>query len=204
MIAPCRALIADPAWSFGDKLTMSSVERGAASQYDVMSVDDICRLVLPPIDEEFGCHLFLWRVSAMVEEAYRVVRAWGFVPKTELVWRKTTKEGKRWFGMGHHLRAEHETCIIATRAGRGRLQPKVRDRAVRSVIDADTYDVREDSIFSALCHGHSAKPDEFYALVEQLVNGPYTELFARRERPGWTCIGNQVPNNPMQMIVRPA
>lgn len=204
-LPPCRALIADPAWMFRDALTMSAVERGAATQYGVMTVDEICRLILPPIDEVNGCHLFLWRVSAMVEEAYRVVRAWGFVPKTEVVWRKLTPRGKRFFGMGRHVRGEHETCIIATRVGSGGLQPKVKDRSVRSVIDADSCDVYDEpDIFEAICHGHSIKPDEFYELVERLVNGPYTELFARRERPGWACVGNQVPNNPMQMLVRPA
>ena len=24
-------------------------------------------------------------------------------------------------------------------------------------------------------------------------DGPYLELFARRQRPGWTCLGNEMP-----------
>jgi N6-adenosine-specific RNA methylase IME4 len=118
--------------------------------------------------------LFLWRVSAMVEEAYEVVRAWGFVPKSEIVWLKRTETGKRHFGMGHYVRAEHETCIIATRGS-----AKVEDRSIRSTFEAPTGD-------------HSSKPDEFYRIVQQLTLGPYVETFARRERRGWVTFGNEL------------
>jgi N6-adenosine-specific RNA methylase IME4 len=77
-------------------------------------------------------------------------------------------------GMGHYVRGSHETCILATR---GRF--KVRSRAVRSV-------------FEARRGRHSEKPDEFYALVEELADGPYAELFARRRRPGWRCFGKEL------------
>lgn len=40
--------------------------------------------------------------------------------------------------------------------------------------------------------GHSEKPEPFQDDIERLVNGPYLELFARRHRPGWTCIGNEL------------
>jgi N6-adenosine-specific RNA methylase IME4 len=38
---------------------------------------------------------------------------------------------------------------------------------------------------------HSRKPDEQYAIIEACSPGPYLELFARGERPGWTVWGNQ-------------
>jgi N6-adenosine-specific RNA methylase IME4 len=167
-------VVADPSWSFGDKLPGKS--RGAEKNYPVMSVEDIClfddfhdQLVSP------NAVLFLWRVSSQVEEAYRVVRAWGFTPKTELVWRKLTTGGLPWFGMGRYLRAAHETCIVAVR---GKMPPKVRN--VRSVFDARAG-------------RHSEKPEEFFSLVEGLYDGPYLELFARRRREGWTCLGNELP-----------
>jgi len=31
-----------------------------------------------------------------------------------------------------------------------------------------------------------------YARIEALVDGPYLELFARQERPGWDSFGNEV------------
>jgi hypothetical protein len=40
---------------------------------------------------------------------------------------------------------------------------------------------------------HSVKPDEVHARIERLLAGPYLELFARAERPGWTTWGNEIP-----------
>jgi N6-adenosine-specific RNA methylase IME4 len=168
---PARVLLADPAWRFNDRLPGPS--RGAAKNYEVMTVADICAFPLPSIATH--AWLFLWRVSSQVEEAYQVVRAWGFTPKSEIVWEKVTVGGKPHFGMGRYVRASHETCIVAVR---GRVQPA--DRAVRSR-------------FTAPVRGHSEKPEAFYALVERLSPGPYVELFGRRRRPGWTVLGNQVP-----------
>ncbi len=166
-----HVIVADPPWKFGDRLPGKS--RGAAKNYDVMTTREICRIALPPIADD--AYLFLWRVSSMVEEAYQVVRMWGFVPKSEIVWEKVTAHGKPWFGMGRHVRAAHESCIVAVR---GRPQPKARN--VRSR-------------FAAPVGVHSGKPEAFFELVERLAHGPYLELFSRRQRENWTCLGNQMP-----------
>jgi N6-adenosine-specific RNA methylase IME4 len=44
---------------------------------------------------------------------------------------------------------------------------------------------------------HSEKPEEVYNRIERLVDGPYLELFARRERPGWTCLGHGIDGQDM-------
>jgi len=163
-------LVADPPWKFGDSLPGAG--RGAAKHYQCMPVDGICCFELPPLERD--AVLFLWRVAAMQQEALDVVKAWGFTVKSELVWRKVTVGGKRWFGMGHYVRAEHETCLIATRG-----RPKILSRSVRSTFDAPAG-------------RHSEKPDAFYEIVEKLCAGPYVELFARRHRANWTCLGNEL------------
>jgi MT-A70 len=38
---------------------------------------------------------------------------------------------------------------------------------------------------------HSRKPDEAYARIEALCEGPYLEMFARRRRPGWDSWGTE-------------
>ena len=157
-----------------------------------------------------GAALFLWRVASMAEEAHQIERAWGFKHKTEIVWEKQSDCSKcrgtgklggwtkhaisprfrtecrcekcdgtgknRWFGMGRITRASHEVCLVATRG-----RPEVLDRSVRSLFSAVVPDRR-----------HSAKPPEFYAIVERLFAGPYCELFAREVRPGWTQYGHQL------------
>jgi N6-adenosine-specific RNA methylase IME4 len=114
--------------------------------------------------------LLLWKVASQTEEAYRVVRAWGFEPKSEVVWCKPA------IGMGRTVRNAHETCIVAARGNYSKL---VKDHGV-------------PSWFTAPRGKHSAKPDEFYALVERLFEGPYYELFARRRREGWQCFGKEL------------
>lgn len=168
--SPTRVLCADPAWKFGDKLPGPG--RGADKFYPTMTIAEIKAFPLPDIQD--NAVLFLWRVSAMVEEAYEVARAWGFTPKTELVWEKRTAKGKKHFGMGRIVRATHETCIIATRG-----RPVVQDKSIRSSFEAPTGE-------------HSEKPDRFYEIVQQLYLGPYTELFARKVRVGWRQHGNEL------------
>jgi N6-adenosine-specific RNA methylase IME4 len=166
-----RVLVADCPWAFGD--TLPGASRGAEKNYAVLSLDQIRNFPLPPMADD--SYLFLWRVASMQEEALSVVRAWGFALKTELVWRKLTTTGKVWFGMGRTVRASHETCLIATRG-----KPARKTASIRSVFDAPVGK-------------HSAKPEAFFDLVEALAPGPYVELFARRQRKGWICVGNEMP-----------
>lgn len=165
-----RVLVADPPWPFDDELPGDT--RGAAKNYKVMSVRDIKMFPMPPMYHDST--LFLWRVAAMQQEALDVVEAWDFQVKTELIWKKLTPSGKRFFGMGRTVRAEHETCLIAT-SGR----PVTLDKSIRS-------------IFEAPVRTHSEKPDEFFDIVQRLREGLYCELFSRRRRPGWFCYGDQL------------
>lgn len=169
-------IVADCPWKFKDNLP--GPKRGAASHYKTMSVKEICdygpnAFGFPELPS--NAVLFLWRVASMQVEALTVCRAWGFEPHSELVWLKTTKTGKRHFGMGRIVRGEHETCLIAKR---GKVPP-VKDRSVRST-------------FSAPVGRHSAKPDAFYRIVERLYDGPYVELFARTRRENWTQFGDEL------------
>lgn len=173
---PFRVVVADCPWAPKDKLPGKT--RGAARQYPVMPTADLCRLALPPIADD--AVLLFWRLASMPQDALDVVRAWGFTPKTEIVWIKLTSKGgelgsaKLHFGMGRQVRASHEVCIVATR---GRVRPL--NRSTRSV-------------FTAPVGRHSEKPAAFFDLVESLYEGPRVELFSRRVRPGWTCVGHDV------------
>jgi N6-adenosine-specific RNA methylase IME4 len=195
MTEPFRVISADPPWPFGDKLPGSG--RGAGKHYNLLSLEGIKDFPLPPIADD--AVLFLWRVASMSEEAHAVERSWGFTHKAEIVWEKQSVCSKckgagerfnptrpceqcggvgrnRWFGMGRITRAAHEVCLVATRG-----RPKVLDRSVRSLFSAVVPRGR-----------HSAKPPEFYAMVERLFAGPYCELFAVERRPGWHQEGFQL------------
>jgi N6-adenosine-specific RNA methylase IME4 len=167
-----RVLVADCPWQFNDQL--ADFTRGALTQYQTLSVEQLKRFPLPPLYE--SSTLFFWRVAAMQQEALDVIDAWDFEVKAEIVWKKLTRNGRRHFGMGRHVRMEHEVCLIATSG-----KPATLDKAIRSIFEAPTG-------------GHSEKPEEFFKLVERMREGPYCELFARRLRAGWTCYGNELPN----------
>lgn len=201
-LGPFRVHMSDPPWKTRDQLPGPG--RGAAKKYPVMSTDSICSMATPAMYKDSV--LLLWRIGCMVDDALRVARAWGFTPKAEFVWRKTEEcgkcrgEGKRSVrgivltceqcdgageylhpGMGHHVMYGHEVCIIATRGANIRL---VKD--VRSIFSARMPSAKGEAI-------HSAKPPEFYDIIERMYPGPYVETFARSTRANWLALGNQVP-----------
>ena len=46
-----------------------------------------------------------------------------------------------------------------------------------------------------------SQPDEAWQRIERLFAGPYLEMFARRERLGWTTWGNEVvPEGPIPRV----
>jgi len=167
-----RVLVADPPWPARDKLPGKG--RGAVKHYKIMTAEEIMAYPIPLMADDSV--LLLWRVAWAVVEAMRVAHAWGFEPKSEIVWLKRTVTGKRHFGMGRYVRLEHETCMICTR---GRAIPLVKNRNTRSTFEARTGE-------------HSEKPDEFYAIVEALFKGPRAEIFARKRRENWMQFGHEL------------
>lgn len=184
-------LVADPPWKPDDSLG----DRGAEANYDTMSTKEICDMEIPPMGRD--AFLFMWRLSSMLEDALLVGRAWGFTQKSELVWNKLTKHGKPWFGMGRTVRNAHETCLIFTRG-----KAKVHDKSIRSTFSAKVpvgftgeFNKKGEPKTKYI---HSAKPDEFYAIIRKLT-GPglkRVEMFGRRQRKGWVVLGNQATKYP--------
>jgi N6-adenosine-specific RNA methylase IME4 len=87
--------------------------------------------------------------------------------------------------MGYYLRSNTEHCIFATRG-----KPMVpADPYLASWFEAD--EPNAGALYKWPRGHHSAKPDAFYDLVEQVSPGPYLEMFARRARFGWDYWGDQ-------------
>lgn len=159
-----RTLVADPPWCYEAFATKAS----ANLQYPTMHPEEVAALEVATLAED-DAHLWLWTTNALMEEAHRVVRAWGFKPVTILTW------CKRGPGVGNYLRNNTEHAILATRG-----QPLTPS------------DKPLSSWYQWSRARHSEKPEAFYALVEQVSPGPYLELFARRPRENWSCWGNEV------------
>jgi len=60
----------------------------------------------------------------------------------------------------------------------------------RGIPQRKSKGVRE--LIVAPIRSHSRKPDEVYQRIEALCAGPYVELYARQQWPGWICAGDEV------------
>lgn len=211
-----RVIVADPPWPFGDTLTMSDVARGAEANYDVMTIKDIQELPIQQFAAPDGALLALWVPSSLLQEGLDTMKSWGFKHKQTYIWVKTRKyenlkkiffktamdivkdlklkvprkdiiEGFSMnlnaalaFGMGRLFRQTHEICLIGT--SDNKIYKRLKNKSQRSVSMAPNL-------------RHSSKPEDLQdSLDEMFPNGNRLELFARRHRKGWICLGNEICN----------
>jgi len=216
-------IVADPPWIFKDTLKMSDVKRGAAANYNVMSISDIRQLPIKDITDPNGAILALWVPSSLLQQGLDTMKDWGFTHKQTYVWVKTKKEPftkfTKWikksilkypqvvydkfaynrainsiidniknitldetlsFFMGRLFRQTHEICLIGV--SNNKIYKKLANKSQRSV----SFGVNLK---------HSAKPEDLQDSLETMFpNSNKLELFARRLRTDWVCLGNEVCN----------
>jgi N6-adenosine-specific RNA methylase IME4 len=169
-------ILADPPWRFTNRTGKVAPEHRRLSRYETMTLDDICALPVEGIAAPTA-HLYLWTPNAMLPEALRVMEAWGFNYKGNVVWQKVRKDGEPdGRGVGFYFRNVTELILFGVRGKNARTLAPGR---------------RQVNMIKTRKREHSRKPDEQYAIIEACSPGPYIELFARGERPGWTVWGNQ-------------
>jgi N6-adenosine-specific RNA methylase IME4 len=162
-------------------------QASAASHYELMFWKDIHGLA-PYIAAVAApdCALFLWVCNPHIPEMLRVLDSWQFEFKTVAkVWVKYHKNGTPFSGLGFWTRANTEQVFFATRGAPKRIAKNIK-QVEEMLIEP------EPEAICTVRERHSQKPEQLQDDVERLVNGPYLELFARRHRPGWTCIGNEL------------
>jgi len=165
-----RVIYADPAWSYNDKQNTPNLG-GASKHYDTMSINELCDLPVQKISEKDSV-LFLWVTSPLLEDAFKVVQAWGFKYKSSFIWDKVKHN------MGHYNSVRHEILLICTK---GSCTPdnKILHDSVQSI-------ERNDN--------HSEKPIEFINIIDELYShGNKIELFCRNiKKSGWYGWGNEI------------
>lgn len=157
-----RTIMIDPPWDIQQKGKL-----GASQHYQLMTLERIKALPVADLAEQ-DAHLWLWVTNATLPIGYDVMRGWGFTPRSPLTWIKPR------LGLGNYLRNATEHLILGTR---GTAPVK--------------YKAQPTWMFAPL-QDHSHKPEEQYAVIERISDGPYLELFARRRQPGWHAWGNQI------------
>lgn len=168
-------IYADPPWEFRT-WSGAGKDRSADNHYKTGGLESIKRLPLKALAAD-DCALLMWAVMPELPGAIEVIDAWGFEYKTVgFTWVKENRSGKGLFlGMGYWTRANAEVCLLATKGKPERLARDVPQVLISPLME------------------HSRKPEEFHARIERLLPGPYLEVYARRERPGWTTWGNEIP-----------
>lgn len=84
------------------------------------------------------------------------------------------------FGMGRLFRQTHEICLIGI--NNTGIYKKLLNKSQRSVSFGENL-------------RHSAKPEHLQDSLELMFpNTEKLELFARKVRPNWTCLGNEICN----------
>lgn len=198
-------LVADPPFSFSDKLSMSRVKRSADANYPTLDMKAIKELKVPDIVADDAV-LALWVPSSMLQDGLDIMKLWGFRQTQTFVWVKIKKNpfaeliklfkknnnilelladfdlnSILAFGMGRLFRQTHEICLIGVH---GSVYEHVLNKAQRSVCLAENFK-------------HSTKPE----LLQDRLNEMFPdkklkriELFARRDRKDYVCVGLECPS----------
>lgn len=167
-----NVILADPPWEYRNTGVIAAAEH----HYPTMPIEDISGL-LSKLDLKLDKNavLFMWATNPTLTDGFKVLEAWGFNYKTNMVWVKTELEKP---GTGWYVRGRHELLLIATRG---------------SFTPLENVSPPIGSVVHAPLQEHSRKPDDFYEIIERLYpNCNYIELFARRTRDGWDSWGNEV------------
>lgn len=158
-------ILADPPWNHNQVGAW-----GASEHYSLMTLERIKAMPIAELAAE-NSHCWLWVTNSSLRDGYDVLDAWGFQPRSILTWMKPG------LGLGQYLRNSTEHVLFGIR---GRAPVKFHS---------------QPSWLWAPLQGHSHKPEEQYAIMERISDGPYLELFARRRQPGWHSWGNEVQSD---------
>ena len=163
-----RVIYADPPWPYGN----AGLDRygHAEAHYKTLSLNDICALSVSDVAADDAV-LFLWSTSPMLEDAFKVIKAWRFDYKTSFVWDKVKHN------FGHYNSVRHEFLLVATRGSCTPDNSKLTD-SVQTIERSDK---------------HSEKPEEFRKIIESMyTTGKRIELFSRAKHPRWDAWGDEV------------
>jgi N6-adenosine-specific RNA methylase IME4 len=157
-------LLVDPPWR---TRRWSEKGNGRAPPYPTLTLEEIRTLRLPA---DRNAAVFLWTTSAFLEHAILAMRGWGCAYKSIVTWVKPS------IGLGKCFRHRAEFMLYGTR---GRLPPLGKPLS--------------DSVIEAPRRRHSEKPARAYEIIERMYPSlSKIELFARTQREGWACWGEEV------------
>lgn len=210
-------IVIDPPFYFNDKLSMSNVARGAEANYPLLKEEDLLKLNIKQLSAENSI-LALWVPSSLLPLGLNLMKEWGFVHKQTYIWAKIKKDPLSSFknkilksqnideiketiknidqnifnnilsfGMGRTFRNCHEIALIGTK---GKILQNLKNKSQRTM----SFNINKR---------HSEKPEDLQNSLDLMFPSPdlkRIEIFARRKRENWTCIGFDAPDTLKQDI----
>lgn len=85
-----KTILADPPWQFINKTGKVAPEHKRLNRYSTMKLEEICELPVSSVSADTA-HLYLWVPNALLPEGLKVLEAWGFSYKSNLIWHKVRK-----------------------------------------------------------------------------------------------------------------
>lgn len=172
-----RCVVADPPWapSLGATWKTRFTDKARPQKhYDTLTVEEICKLV-PPTEKQ--AHLWLWVLNQHIDWGYEVAASWGFDVWQTVTWCKP--------GLGTgQFQCNTEQVLVCRKGPR----------------HGNPFGATGGTWHEWPRGRHSQKPDAFYDMVERCSPGPYLEMFARRNRPGWSFWGNEIEEDLFSQI----
>jgi N6-adenosine-specific RNA methylase IME4 len=172
-----NVIICDPPWPYDGHRSLANP---LDMTYGSMSMEAMKKLDMRKICSDDMCVLYMWATGPKLREAFDLMAAWGFKYSTmAYIW------DKQMHNPGHYSMSQVEYVLVGKRRD-VRLPPRGKQ--------ADGHGTRQ--LLSKRRGAHSVKPEDIQDSIEHhWANGRQLrklEIFARRFRPGWDCVGNEL------------
>ena len=166
-----KTILVDPPWE--EKWNYSKTYKhtsGSNLPYQVMTFGEIQDLPVGNL-ADIGCHLWLWTTNQFLRDGFDLMEGWGFKYLAPIVWIKPS-------GFGYRFIHRTQTILFGYKG--------------KCLFNLER---NKPNVIFANAKRHSQKPDASYDYIEGVSDELRIELFARTQRFGWDCWGNEVQAN---------
>lgn len=171
-------IVTDPPWqqTKGGKKSVRPQSSGTELDYPVCSLEDI-KEHLRQAASLCGDNsiLFLWTIDKYLFEAQQMAEELGYKLHARMIWNKITG-----IPAAFTVRYGHEYLLYMYRGKFTPVAPEERGKI--------------HTVFEERVKRHSQKPEISYEIISRLYpDAKKLEMYARTERDGFDCWGNEVP-----------
>ena len=179
-------ILADPPWKFApmgiapEKIHKNLATHSAAeNHYKTMTISELKGLPVQAVEAKDSV-LFMWVTAPFLSQSLDIMKTWGYKYKTiAFVWAKQRDSGIWAHAGGWYTLSQTELCLLGTR---GKTVKRCSKNQKQLIVAKRTR--------------HSEKPIEVYERIEAMYGEVQKlEMFARRQRVGWDCWGDEVDSS---------